>query len=148
MRTDFPWYNADLKNAKKLCRKLERLWKKSKLLVQKLAFKKQCAKFNKLPYNSKKNLYSFSIKTCKKDAKKSYQIVGKFLKSCTLNKLHQICPALELPHAFAYFFQNEILTLHQYFSNDVYLLSVLLMRKMWPLMGLLLASLILSLFLM
>ena len=45
------WFNADLKNVKKLCRKLERLWKKSKLLATKPAFKEQCAKFKKLLRN-------------------------------------------------------------------------------------------------
>ena len=67
MRTTFPWYNVDLKNAKKLCPKLERLWKKSKLLSHKLAFKEQCAKFNKLLYNCKKSFILSSIK------KKRYQ---------------------------------------------------------------------------
>ena len=118
MRTTFPWYNVDLKNAKKLCRKSERLWKKSKLLSHKLAFKEQCAKFNKLLYNSKKSFILSSIKTCKKDNKKLYQIVGKFLKSYSSNKLPQICPAHELPNAFATFFQNKILMLHQDLSTN------------------------------
>ena len=118
MRTTFPWYNVDLKNAMKLCRKLERLWKKSKLLSHKLAFKEQCAKFNKLLYNSKKSLILSSIKMRTKDTKKLYQIVGKFLKSCSSNKLPQICPAHELPNAFATFFQNKILMLHQDLSTN------------------------------
>ena len=67
MRTTFPKYNVVLKNAKKLRRKLERLWKKSKLLSHKQAFKGQCAKFNKLLYNSKKSFILSSIKICKKD---------------------------------------------------------------------------------
>ena len=116
--TIFPWYNIGLKNAKKLCRKLERLGKKSKLLSQKLAFKEQCAKFNKLLYNSKISFIRSSINTCKKDTKKLYQIVGKFLKFCSSNKLPQICPALELPNEFANFFKNKILTLHQYLSTN------------------------------
>ena len=66
MRTTFAWYNVDLKNAKKLCRKLERLWKKSKLLSHTLALKEQSAKFNKLLYNSKKSFILSNIKTCKK----------------------------------------------------------------------------------
>ena len=118
LRTTFPWYNVDLKNAKKLCRKLERLWKKSKLLSHKLAFKEQCAKFNKMLFNSKKSFIRFSINTCKKDTKKLYQIVGKFLKSCSSNKLPQICPTLELPNAFSNFFQNKILTLYQYLRTN------------------------------
>ena len=118
MRTTFPWYNVDLKNAKKLCRKLERLWKKSKLLSHKLAFKEQCAKFNQLLYNSKKSFIRSSINSCKKDTKKLYQIVSKFLKSSSSNKLPQICPAHELSNEFATFFQNKILTLHQYLSTN------------------------------
>ena len=118
MRTTFFGDNVDLKNAKKLCGKLERLWKKSKLLSHKLAFKEQCAKFNKLLYNFKKSFNFSSIKTCKQDTKKLYQIVGKFLKSCSSNKLPQICPALELPNAFATFFQNKILMLHQYLRTN------------------------------
>ena len=48
----------------------------------------------------------------------TYQIDGKFLKSCLLNKLPQICLALKLPNEFANFFQNKILTLHQYLSTN------------------------------
>ena len=119
MRITFPWYNVDLKNAKNLCQKLERLWKKSKLLSHKLVFKKQRDKFNKLLYNSKKSFILSSIKTCKKDTKKKlYQIVGKFLKSCSSNKLPQIRPAHELPNAFATFFQNIIFMLHQGLSTN------------------------------
>ena len=70
MRTTFSWYNVDLKHAKKLCRKLERLWKKSKLLSYKLDFKEQCAKFNDLQFNSKKSFICSSINTCKKDTMK------------------------------------------------------------------------------
>ena len=55
---------------------------------------------------------------CKKDTKKLYQIVGKFPKSCSSNKLPQICSTLELPNAFANFFQSKIFTLHQYLSTN------------------------------
>ena len=41
MRTTFPWCSADLKNAKKICRKFGKLFKQPKLLAHKLAFKKQ-----------------------------------------------------------------------------------------------------------
>ena len=104
MRTTFAWYNVDLKNAKKLCRKLERLSKKSKLSSHKLAFKEQCAKFNKLLYNSKTPLIRSSINKCKKDTKKLYQMVGKFLKSCSSNKMH-----LSFQMHFLIFFKTKFL---------------------------------------
>ena len=66
----------------------------------------------------KKSFIFSSIKTCKKDTKKLYQIVGKFLKSYSSNKLPQICPAHELPNAFATFFQNKIVMLHQDLSTN------------------------------
>ena len=40
-RESQPWYNSNLQTSKRLCRKLERLWKKSKLTVHKLAFEEQ-----------------------------------------------------------------------------------------------------------
>ena len=41
------------------------------------------------------------------------QWMTRYKKTACLNKLPQIFPALELPNAFATFFQNKILMLHQ-----------------------------------
>ena len=58
------WYSPEIKDAKKLCRKLERLWKKSKLIVHELACKKKCAEFNKLLYKSKRSYLHAIINEC------------------------------------------------------------------------------------
>ena len=75
----FSWYSTDLKNSKKLCRKLKRQLKKPKLSTHKSAFKELCINFNKLLLKSKRDFLHFSLDKSK-DAKNLYQVVRKFLK--------------------------------------------------------------------
>ena len=63
------WYSPEIKDAKKLCRKLERLWKKLKLIVHKLGFKEKCAEFEKLLFKSKRSYFHAIINECN-DTKK------------------------------------------------------------------------------
>ena len=111
LHPSFPWYSTELKKSKKLCRKLERKWKTSKLLVHKLAFKEQCTNFNKLLLKSKRDFILSSLDKCK-DTKKLYQMVGKFLKPNSLKQFPNIFSPSELPNAFAKFFQDKILKIH------------------------------------
>ena len=74
-----PWYSAEIKDAKTLCRKFEGLWKKSKLIVNKLAFKEKCAEFNKLLYKSKRSYLHAIIIECN-DTKKLHQVMNQLLK--------------------------------------------------------------------
>ena len=107
LRKNFPWYNSELRSSKKLCRKLERIWKKSKLTVHKLAFKEQCARFNKLLTQSKRRYIQSSIENCK-DNKKLHQIIAKLLKPNMSRHLPNDVSLAKLPDAFATFFQSKV----------------------------------------
>ena len=108
VRESQPWYNSNLQTSKRLCRKLERLWKKSKLTVHKLAFEEQCAIFNKLLLKSKKSYILSLIADSKKDISKLYKVMNKLLKPKSSKKLPQNESPAKFPNIFANFFQSKI----------------------------------------
>ena len=108
-RESQPWYNSNLRTSKRLCRKLESFWKKSKLTVHKLAFEEQCAIFNKLLLKSKKSYILSSIADSKKDISKLYKVMNKLLKPKSSKKLPQNESPAKLPNIFANFFQSKLL---------------------------------------
>ena len=53
VRPQAPWYNANITEAKRLRRQLERKWHSSKSLSDRIAFVNQCKAVNSLIYESK-----------------------------------------------------------------------------------------------
>ena len=106
-RESQPWYNSNLRTSKRLCKKFERIWKKSNLTVHKLAFEEQCANFNKLLLKSKSYIL-FSIENSIKDTSKLYKVMNKLLIPKSSKKLPQNDSPAKLPNIFANFFQSKI----------------------------------------
>ena len=117
IRESFPWYNDELRECKRTCRKYERLWKNSGLTVHKLAFQEQCAIFNKLLYKSKRSHIQSSIGD-NKNTKNLYKVVNQMLKSNISKKHPSIISSENLPNAFAKFFQAKIDKIHSQLDSQ------------------------------
>lgn len=58
VRPQAPWYNANITEAKRLRRQLERKWRSSKSPSDRIAFVNQCTAVNSLIYESKQVYYN------------------------------------------------------------------------------------------
>ena len=117
-RKTLSWYSPKLKDAKKLCPKLERLWKKSKLIVHKLAFQEKCAQFNKLLYKSKRLYLRAIINECN-DIKKLHQLMNQLIKFRSFNHLPDHISSSNLSETFARFFHCKVVNIHQSLDNSL-----------------------------
>ena len=77
LRLQSPWYNTDLEAAKRLKRKLERKWLKSKLTVDLQIYRDQCAKLNKLLLYHKKDYFSNKVVECGSDQRALHKLAKK-----------------------------------------------------------------------
>ena len=57
VREQQPWINDTIRSAKRLKRKLEIRWRKSKLTVHQIAYKEQCYNYNELIKAAKKKYF-------------------------------------------------------------------------------------------
>ena len=76
VRPNIPWYNTKIEASKRLKRKLESLWRKSKLPCDKLELRKHCNAHIKFPKNA---YFPQKIDSCGTDHKRLYRILNTLL---------------------------------------------------------------------
>ena len=67
VRPKAPWYNSEIDTAKRLRRKLEHKWLKTKSHIDHDNFRQQCAVVNDLILKSKETFYNGKIEDCDGD---------------------------------------------------------------------------------
>ena len=103
-----PWYNAEVAEAKRLRRKLERQWRRTKLVVHQEMYKAQKVRVNSLIHEVRAAYYNGKITECAGNQKSLYKIVDKLLHRKNTNTLpdHQ-CPS-ELATRMSDFFMSKV----------------------------------------
>ncbi|XP_071794947.1 uncharacterized protein [Asterias amurensis] len=77
VRTEVSWFNDDIRTARKICRQLERKWRKNgKLAIQRQEYRNQCKVVRNLINQAKIIHYSSQVQESSGDQKKLFKIIG------------------------------------------------------------------------
>ncbi len=107
-RQSQPWMNDDIAAAKRIRHQYERLWRKTKLTVHRIAYKDSCEEVKKLIKEAKSSYFIKQIKDCEKDQKKLFQIVNNLLGRGKSSHLPEFSSAATLAEIFKEFFVTKI----------------------------------------
>ena len=115
MRPAAAWYNGDIDREKRKRRKLERRWRKSRLVIGRELYKEQCKVVSSLIKKAKENYYS-NIQENNGNQKVLFNTVTRLLHRNT-EKCYPTAPSSEvLANRFADFFCQKI----EVIRNDVF----------------------------
>ena len=107
-RPSVPWYNNEIASQKKLRRKLERRWQRTKLDIDQQAYTNQCVRVQDLIINSKMKFYSKLISEAGDDQKSLFSSVSRLLHQ-KLEVLYPVCSSDSiLVNNFADYFEIKI----------------------------------------
>ena len=108
VRPQAPWYNVNITEAKRLRRQLERKWRSSKSLSDRIAFVNQCKAVNSLIYESKQVYYNDLIEENSTNSKLLFKIVNKLLQKNSDRQYPKKHNADSLANSFADYFATKI----------------------------------------
>ena len=117
-RNETPWYNTEIRSAKQQRRRLERLWRKTKLEVHRQMYKAQCNTVTKLIEQAKRDYYATLIQENENNSKTLFRIVNSLLgksKQTTYPSSSGSCSAAERLGAF---FEEKIERISVNFSRS------------------------------
>ena len=105
-----PWYNDEIRDARRVRRRLERKWQKHNTDETRKAYKEQHIKVNKLIFSAKETFYKTKLATA--DSKTMFRILNSLLNKG--GKVLPVCDDYEkLSNSFADFFEDKISKLRQ-----------------------------------
>lgn len=107
IRPQTPWYNADIKQAKQLCRKLERQWRTSGLTVHRDMFKAQRNTLHQLREKAKSTFFTDKIESAS-NPREVYKVMNTLLHKDTDPVLPAHSSARDLAEKFAHFFTEKV----------------------------------------
>ena len=108
IRPKAPWYCADIIDAKQIRRKLERKWRSTKLVSDRIAFSNQCRVVNEMIYKSKQAYYTSLIKNNATNSKLLFRTVNKLLQKNSEQLYPKAADDKNLANSFADFFVTKI----------------------------------------
>ena len=108
IRPQAPWYNANITEAKRLRRRLERKWHWSTLLSDRTAFVNQCKAVNSLIYESMQVYCNALIEENSTNSKFLFKIVNKLLQKNCDRQYPKKNDAESLANSFADYFVIKI----------------------------------------
>ncbi len=108
LRPSCPWYTEELCNAKHLRRKLQRLWRKTRLTVHRVSYREQCITVNRLIIKARRDYYVEKIEQCGRDQKKIFRTAKHLLGDGNSPTLPEHRDAMDLSERFNAFFINKI----------------------------------------
>ena len=117
-RAPNPWYNDDIRDHKRKRRRLERIWKKTKLTVDHQIYRTECVVFNnkiriaKLIYN--KTLVS----NCGRDQKKIFSVANKLLGKQSTNVYPREESDEQCANNFIQFFTKKVVKIHSELTDQ------------------------------
>ena len=108
VRPSAAWYNGDIDQEKRKRRKLERRWRKSRLVINRESYKEQCKVVSSLIKKAKENYYSNIIQENKGNQKVLFNTVTRLLHR-NAEKCYPTTPSSEvLANRFADLFCQKI----------------------------------------
>ena len=116
MRASAPWYSDEIDAGKKLRRKLERRWRKTKSLDDYNAYLLQCRRVQLLISSSKSDYYTSIIDENRANQKALYKIMDHLLNRKATPQLPSLPPD-DLPEKFATFFTDKIVSIRNGLST-------------------------------
>ena len=112
-----PWYSDNIKQEKAETRKLERLWRSTKLMIDRELYTEQCRLVNQLIYESKIKFYTNVIEENTNDQRVLFSCFGKMLNTSAAKKLRtHDCPR-DLANKFAAYFNTKVHCIRASFST-------------------------------
>jgi hypothetical protein len=99
-----PWYNSDIKKAKRKRRKAETIWRQNKTCVSRAEYLYQRNSVNRLIDHAKRDYYYGKISECGGDYKKLYLLVNNLLGKRKSISLPEYDCSLDFANDFAEFF--------------------------------------------
>ena len=116
VRASAPWYSDEIDAGKKLRRKLERRWRKTKSLDDYNAYLLQCRRVQLLISSSKSDYYTSIIDENRTNQKALYKIMDHLLNRKATPQLPSLPPD-DLPGKFATFFTDKIVSIRNGLST-------------------------------
>ena len=117
LRPNTEWYNDDIRRAKSLRRKYERLWCKSGLHIHKELFNSQRKLVNELMTSAKKEYFSTLIHNCGTDQRKLFGVVNQLLSRDKQLDLPNHISMQSLCDDFGNFFKQKIDKIQSAFTH-------------------------------
>ena len=108
IRPATPWYDDQLRAEKVKRRRLERIWCKNKLTINREMFVKQCKCVNRLISDSTMKFYADIIKDNSSTPRVLFSTFQKLLHLKAAPKLPSHENAIDLVNTFAEFFENRV----------------------------------------
>ncbi len=118
LRPHAPWYTEPIRDAKRLRRRLERIWRRWKTELARQSYRSQCVIVVREISIAKTNYYSRLIEDSKGDQKSLFKITNRLLENQQAEKLPSHDNALQLANQFGTFFQDKIQTLREHVALD------------------------------
>ena len=103
-----PWYNSEIDTDKRMRRKLEHKWLKTKSQIDYDNFREQCAVVNDLILKSKETFYNGKIEDCDGDQNLLFKVIDKILHDNDEPQLPSYNSLDELVNKFADYFTEKI----------------------------------------
>ena len=113
VRPKTPWYNSEIDKAKRLRRKLENNWLKTKSQIDHYNFRRQYAVVNYLILNSKETFYNGKIVECDGDQNLLFKVIDKILHNNDEPQLPSHNSLDEQVNKFADYFTEKIQSIRE-----------------------------------
>ena len=113
VRPKAPWYNSEIDTAKRLRRKLEHKWLKTKSQIDHDNFRQQCAVVNDLILKSKETFYNGKIEDCDGDQNFLFKVIDKILHNNDVPQLPSHNSLDVLVNKFADYFIEKIQSIRE-----------------------------------
>ena len=118
-RQNAPWYTEDIRDSKRRHRLLERRWRKSKLEVDKMLYRNQCAVLAKQLSDRKATYYSTKVRECAGNPKLLHKLTDKLITNQHQQQLPSDGDEIRLANNFNDFFDDKISKIgSNFYLND------------------------------
>ena len=113
-----PWYSNVLRDQKRECRKLERKWMKTKLVVDHQIYRKQCNLFNNQVRLAQMNYNKKLVSSCGRDQKKIFSLSNRLLGRLKVSTFPKTDSDTHCANNFIKFFSNKVIKIHADLTED------------------------------
>ena len=116
LRPHSPWYNENLRNAKRVRRKLERVWRTHGREPDRLAYRHQCGIVAQLLTSAKTKYYTTKVEECRGDQKALSRLTNNLFKK-QMTQLPSAESNIVLANTFGNFFSDKISNIRSSINN-------------------------------
>jgi hypothetical protein len=117
-RPSVPWYNDDITEAKRKCRRLERQWRNSRLTVHREMFQTQREHLRFLIDSAKSSYFNAKIVECTGDQKRVFKIANDLLHIGKCTTLPKYTSSEQLAKRFSDYFVTKITKIREKLDSE------------------------------